>query len=624
MGVQSKISVPAGVGEIDPATHEVVSRIAKLIAEKSGNVLEEKQFPMIANRLNKRMISLNLKTLSDYESYLNKNKSTEVEELVGLLTTHHTFFFREFVHFEFILKNLKFLVEGVKKRGDNTLKIWSSACSRGQEVYSLAMFLKHHLKEIEPGLNFKILGTDIDVKSVEVGMNGVYHEREVKEIPSLYLADNVVRGKEDISDYYKFKKNITSHCEFKTFNLLTGKYKDLGKFDLIFCRNVLIYFKDQDTQKVVNSFEQVLYDSGYLITGLSESLIGRVPKVNSLGASCYTFTRDDVHKAPIKMNTAKLTEEKLVKVLCVDDSPSVLKILANIFTKDAGFEIVGTAMNGVEAETFLKNHQVDLVTLDIHMPEMDGVSYLRKNFRFGKHPPVLMISSVSRNDDALAQKALAFGASDFIEKPSLQDMEKKTLEIRTKAKVCIHRSSEKPHLTSFDLSLKKNHKFKNVDNKLIVLHCSLIDRYKVGELLKDTQKEDMPPMVIIHSEQNDAHKFLLMESIKLLSTTWKVHDSIPLNGKLEKNSIYISEPDLLDSEFANVKKGRDTLFMVFGAVPTLLSSHLSNLSKDVYLVIEEIKENNSYMSLAREFVPITTMTYIIGQYFSRDNNEKVA
>jgi len=450
MGDISKI-MQTSILEQDPVTYDVVKRIAKLVAEKSGNVLEEKQYPMIANRLNKRMLSLNIKNMGDYENYFYKNKNSELEELVGLLTTHHTFFFREFVHFEFLLKNLKTIAENVKKRGEKTVKIWSAACSRGQEVYSLAMFLDQHLKAIDPSLDYKILGTDIDIKSVEVASNGVYHEREIKEIPSMYLADSVVRGKDDISNFYKFKKHISSHCEFKSFNLLMGTYQDIGKFDVIFCRNVLIYFKDHDTEKVVNSFEKCLYPSGFLITGLSESLIGRVSRVTSLGASCYVFngqpTAGKIAENKKIVNTQSAVEEfRLHRVLCVDDSPSVLKILSTIFTKDAGFEIVGTATNGIEAENFLKKEQVDLVTLDIHMPEMDGVSYLRKNFRFSKHPPVLMISSVSRDDDNLAQKALAFGASDFIEKPSLQDMEKKKIEIRTKAKVCIYRHTEKPHL----------------------------------------------------------------------------------------------------------------------------------------------------------------------------------
>lgn len=607
----------------DPLLENLVKKIAKIIAEESGNVLEEKQFPMIANRLKKRMINLGLQKTADYESYFTKNRSIEIDELVGLLTTHHTFFFREFVHFEFLLKNLKGLAEQVRKRGDNTLKIWSAACSRGQEVYSLALFVKLHLKEIDPTLDFKILGTDIDAKSVGVALNGVYHEKEIKEIPAMYLGDHVVRGKEDISDFYKFKKSITSHCNFKSFNLLTSNFQELNKFDVIFCRNVLIYFKDHDTAKVAHSFKGCLYDHGFLVTGLSESLIGRVPDVHSLGASCYTFNQNKT-KAEPKAENSQVFKSGLLKVLCVDDSPSVLKILANVFTKEAGFEISGTATNGIEAENFLKNNQVDLMTLDIHMPEMDGVSYLRKNFRFGKHPPVLMISSVSRSDDNLAQKALAFGASDFIEKPSLQDMELKVAEIRMKAKVCIHRSSEKPHLTSFDVSLKKNKPITNLDKKLIVINCSLMDRYKISEMLKERQKEDTPPIVLLLSDQNDAHKYLFSEAMKSVNTHWKILESLPENGRTEKNTVYFANYEAFDTHFKNHWSFKDVLYFVYGAITPKLKPYLADLAKKVYLVVEELTENNAYISVAREFVPTTTMTYIIGQYFSRDVNEKVA
>lgn len=613
----------------------LVKKIAAIIGVASGNVLEEKQFPMVKNRLKKRMSTLDISSINDYENYFKQNKEKEIQELVGLLTTHHTFFFREFIHFEFILENLKSLVASVKARGENCVKVWSAASSRGQEVYSLALFLKYHLKQIDPSITFKIMGSDIDAKTVAIAVNAVYHEREIKEIPSMYLSDYVVKGKDDISNYYKFKKEITGHCNFTTFNLLQDNYQKLGKFDLILCRNVLIYFKEQDTIKVVNSMRTITHDNGFLITGLSESLVGKVTNLSNLGPSCYGFGSavKTVNTSTSKMdsktdfvnNTQQIETKKVSKVLCVDDSPSVLKILSMIFNHENGFELVGTAKNGLEAEAFLKNHKVDLMTLDIHMPEMDGVSYLRKNFRFGKHPPVLMISSVSREDDNLAQKALAFGASDFIEKPSLQDMELKASEIRTKAKVCIHRSVDKPQLSSFDNIIQKTRVITKIDKKLLIIQCSLIDRFKIMELLKEREKVDTPAIIMLTSEEGSDHKQLLMDHLSNSKTKFKFNDSLPNSGKpLNSNEIYFANHSDFISQFDNLKTKRDILFLIYGAVGTFLKNKISAFSQDVHLVIEELDDNKNYINYARDFVPSTTMPYMINQYFTRDTDEKVA
>ena len=109
-----------------------------------------------------------------------------------------------------------------------------------------------------------------------------------------------------------------------------------------------------------------------------------------------------------------------LKVLCVDDSKIILSLLKKIFSGNDGFEVVGTAENGQEAEEFLKHNKVDVMTLDIHMPIMDGLSYLKKNYN-QSHPPVVIVSSVSREDAFKAMEGLRLGASDYIEKPSLED-----------------------------------------------------------------------------------------------------------------------------------------------------------------------------------------------------------
>jgi chemotaxis protein methyltransferase CheR len=177
------------------ASKILVTEVSKLVNELTGIQLGESQSTMVHHRVQKRMIELQLTDATAYLSYLKENIEEESKALVSLITTHHTFFFREFNHFEFLeQKGLKQVTDAIRAEGRKTLRIWSAACSRGQEVYSLAMFLRFHLKKIAPDFDFEIFGSDVDPESITIAKNGVYRWNEIKEIPSIYLLDNWVKG----------------------------------------------------------------------------------------------------------------------------------------------------------------------------------------------------------------------------------------------------------------------------------------------------------------------------------------------------------------------------------------------------------------------------------------------
>jgi chemotaxis protein methyltransferase CheR len=230
----------------------IIKYVTELVAKESGNVFGQEQLSMVVNRIKKRMIVLGGLTPEDYEKYLRENQAGEAKELISLLTTHHTFFFREFSHFEFLIKHMDQIVANVKKRGDHTVRLYSAASSRGQEVYSLAMLFKTHMKGNYPGITFEVFGTDIDHQSVAYGVNGVYPYKEVKSIPTMYLTGNWQRGIGDIADFARVKPDLKKYCNFATGNLLDLR-QTLGnkKFDVIFCRNVLIYLTHEDNEKIV-------------------------------------------------------------------------------------------------------------------------------------------------------------------------------------------------------------------------------------------------------------------------------------------------------------------------------------------------------------------------------------
>ncbi len=209
---------------------------------------------MVENRLRARMSRLRLDNISDYVRYLMANKESESQALLSLMTTHHTYFFREFNHFEFLLnKGLDQILAGVRARGDNTLRVWSAACSRGQEAYSLAMFLNFHVTRAFPGIKIEILGTDVDPESVAIATNGVYKHDELKQSPAMYVDGCWARGTEELSAFSKAKKVIRDMCRFEPGNLLSGQLPSKNKFDLIFCRNVFIYFNEDQIKQVTRA-----------------------------------------------------------------------------------------------------------------------------------------------------------------------------------------------------------------------------------------------------------------------------------------------------------------------------------------------------------------------------------
>jgi len=213
---------------------KVVAEVSFIVSEMAGIQLGERQESMVENRLRTRMLKLNMPTFEEYLNFLKHNQETESQALLSLLTTHHTYFFREFSHFEHLLNHgLNSMIDKARSRPDKTIRIWSAACSRGQEVYSLAMFFNFHLKHMAPDVKFEISASDVDPESVEIAKNGVYKNEELKQCPAMYMDGNWSKGSGDVKEFSKVKDSLKNHCKFLVVNLfqpesfLTGK-----KFDL--------------------------------------------------------------------------------------------------------------------------------------------------------------------------------------------------------------------------------------------------------------------------------------------------------------------------------------------------------------------------------------------------------
>ncbi|MGB0453022.1 MAG: CheR family methyltransferase [Bacteriovoracaceae bacterium] len=589
--------------------------VSKLVMKESGNILGEDQMLMVMSRLKKRLIDLGNMTAEEYFKYFMTHEKSELLQLVTLLTTHHTFFFREFSHFEYLLENLSSIVKRVKDSGSSKIRILSAACSRGQEVYSLATFFETHLKAY-PGMDYEILGTDIDPECVQIGKNGVYPLREVKTIPSLYLSGNWQKGTGEIAHFARVKKHIKEKCQFDVMNLLNLQ-STLGgqKFDIILCRNVFIYFENDDVRKIVSEFEKYLYPKSLFITGLSESLKSLSIDILAHAPSVYSFEplEEVEEKEEVISQTQTSTTQSVntpiipipIKVLVVDDSKSILKLMSKIFSTDSAFELVGVAENGKEAEEFLKNNTVDAMTLDIHMPEMDGIEYLKKNHRHD-HPHVVMVSSASREDSRYAQEALRLGAFDFVEKPALNNLMERAEEIKNKLKMTFLNGT-KAYRRSFDTDIKKTFDIQNPDTKARVFFSAMSDLEKVKSILQSFSGTQPPTYLFFEGNGNFLE--VIQEKLGIVSGVEVFSDSAT-----EKNKVYLCD----FSKHANLigleLRKRKTLVSVFG-LPTQKALRWVGSLQTKNLLLEDVADvAEKHQGEADDIFPWTSFAHIGTEY----------
>lgn len=601
---------------------ELSKTVSQMINKESGNILGEAQITMVSSRMSRRLLELGGISPSEYMNILNNNHKEELNFLVGLLTTHHTFFFREFIHFEYLLKDLPSVIASAKSRGEKTIRIYSAACSRGHEVYSLAIFLAHHLPKIDPSFDFKIIGTDIDPQSVNFAKNGVYSYKEVISSPKVYLDGNWQKGTGDIAQFAKIKDFIKKHCEFYVENILSPNSSfHKNKYDYIFCRNVFIYFDKPTIKKVADQFKTYLHKQGKLITGLSESIKDHGIELKAVGPNVYSFNlSEEINKTgsveiPHIAATPFLKASGPIRILCVDDSSSILKLLTKIFSNDSEFTLVGTALNGLEAQEFLKKNKVDAMTLDIHMPEMDGVEYLKNNFG-PKHPPVIVISSAGREDTTFAQKTLEYGASDFVEKPALNNINERAEEIKAKIKMAIFNKNSN-NVVSFDRDFRNNFEIKDCDKKARIIFSSFSDLPKIKKLLSSLSKDHHQPPVCLLFEGNDNLLELIKKEISLSSHF--PSEIAPKNFKaLEKNKIYIIDFNSNFDTLSEVVKGKKISMSIFGICSKNVEKKITHLGQ-CQLLLEDIKGvSEDLKKIASDLFPWTSFSHVATEYLAKD------
>lgn len=607
----------------------LVREISRVVSEITGVQLGEKQSHMVASRFHKRLIDLKMDSIPEYVSYFNSNADKEVQALVSLLTTHHTYFFREFPHFEYLrTTGLKQLVDAAKARGQKKIRFWSAACSRGHEVYSLATFLETHLKQIDPQFDYEIVGSDVDQESVAIAANGVYNRKEIASIPAVYMADYWVKGTGEISDFVKIKNSIKAKCQFRIENLVEFQPSSQTPFDAIFCRNVFIYFNQAQIAAITGKFMKSMHQTGLLFVGISESLHGSGLDIKNIGTSIYSHKGAaapavataaapgaQASAASAKV-AAPIEKPKPLRVLCVDDSPTVHTLLKQILKPEFGFEVVGKALNGLEATEFLKKQSVDLMTLDIHMPGQTGVEYLEKNFKRG-HPPVVMISSVSRDNADLAMRALQLGASDYVEKPALNKLDEQAEQIRTKL-LCAHLSQNvnAGKISQLDRQFQKSVEIKNASQCFRLVLASPGDRTKLEFLIRELTKEE-PATVLLMQGMQEVLPAVAKDLATLTGRTIEVIEG-DIN-KLQTNHIYIGD---FDKQFSKLKaqfgKNRSSI-LIYGRFADATMKAVGQWTP-AQVLVEDIGSKNEKLKIkATDLVPGTSFGYMSSEYLGSKN-----
>jgi len=258
--------------------------IKNRIFQLAGISLSDAKHQMVYSRLTKRLRVLGLTCFKEYCSLLKSGNTDEVDFFINSLTTNKTSFFREKHHFDYLSNTIvPELLD--KKKSTRRIRIWSSACSTGEEPYTLAMVLDRS-KITGKGWDTKILATDLDSNVLDTARNGVYDKRLLDDVDPNFRRSFFLKGGKNHPNKIKVADKLNNLITFKQLNLME-QWPFSGPFDMIFCRNVIIYFDKATQQKLFKRFYDLLSEGGYLIIGHSENLGDMVKQFEVVGRTIY-------------------------------------------------------------------------------------------------------------------------------------------------------------------------------------------------------------------------------------------------------------------------------------------------------------------------------------------------
>ncbi|HON61141.1 MAG TPA: protein-glutamate O-methyltransferase [Deltaproteobacteria bacterium] len=261
-------------------SQELFLRLSDFIYRESGIKMPLTKKTMLEARLQKRLRSMGLTSYDEYCSYLFSPEgiANELVHMIDVVTTNKTDFFREAQHFEYLIEHvLPGLVQSKGAGIRRPFMAWSAACSSGEEPYTLAMVLDQFSRRAR-GFTFQVLGTDISTRVLETARDGIYHEERIEQIPLELRSSYFMKSRDRSRKLVRVVPELRAHVKFRRLNFMEEDFGMREKMDVVFCRNVLIYFDRPTQEAVINRICGHLHSGGYLFTGHSETINGmKVP-----------------------------------------------------------------------------------------------------------------------------------------------------------------------------------------------------------------------------------------------------------------------------------------------------------------------------------------------------------
>lgn len=264
------------------------NRLSTYVTREYGIKLPLAKKSMLESRLNTKVKSLGLTGYKDFLDLIfsEEGKQSELFNVIDLITTNKTDFFREGAHFQFLAN--KFLPSYRSQLNRNNLKIWSAGCSTGEEPYTIVMTMEEYKKK-NPEVNYSLLASDVSTRVIQKAYQGIYEIEKIDPVPLELKRSYFLRSKTN-PNLVRVKPEYRKKLQFKRINFNDNKYNVLkADYDIIFCRNVLIYFDKPTQERVINNFCDHLKPGGLLFLGHSESIIGMSVPLKQIHPTVYLF-----------------------------------------------------------------------------------------------------------------------------------------------------------------------------------------------------------------------------------------------------------------------------------------------------------------------------------------------
>jgi two-component system chemotaxis response regulator CheB len=569
--------------------------IARLASEISGaDNLSATGLDFLFRNVEKRIRETGVETMALYLRLVQDDEQ-EHQNFVSALTIHTTSWFRERPHFEFLRRRAE---DFHRTRKGEIFRVWSAACSTGEEAYSIAIVLCE-LQQLHPDFQFEVLASDVDPSSVEIARNGVYPERGME---SLVASQNrfFLRGQGPTQGLVAVAGELRQKVHFFVHNIdeVPGPMLS-GKVDVVFCRNVLIYFSVDSQERILRHLSGALTSRGCFVLGHSDTL-PVLEGFRRLSGSC--LVRDSAN-SPLGLERSRLAPSLRPRALVVDDSATLRRVLGSILSKS--FE-VSEAESAEDAERQVGEGDFDFIALDLNLPGENGVSWLQRLRRKNKQTPVCIVSESSPQDAEKVFGALEGGAQEYIVKSSL--MADPTHFLETARSLAKPRASTDSHHLLATFRARSN-----FDPQAILIGASTGGPEALLGLLRDFPA-GAPPVIVV---QHIGTEFALPFAKRLAERSGLVLGDTAFQGPLKRGHLYMADGDyhlrliargdelLLQRDFGEKVQGHrpsvDVLFQSASHLSTdLVAMLLTGMGRDGAQGLRSLYDSGRVYTMAQD------------------------